>query len=218
MTKKDNRIKLIIADDHKMMLEGLRDALSNIPDLNIVGLAINGREALCKAHKIKPDVIVMDISMPGLNGIEATRKFSSEMPDIKIVAISMHCDKHLVSQILNAGAHGFVLKECAVKELAHSIRTVMDGETYICSKMVKILVDNMVSKSSGLSGKLSSRERELLQLLAEGGNTKDIAEQMSVTTKTVESHRRRVMAKLGLHSVADLTKYALREGLTSLDY
>ncbi|OVE75920.1 hypothetical protein BVX97_03000 [bacterium E08(2017)] len=217
MAEDQNKISVLIADDHQMMLEGLSSSLSTMPDIEVVDTAVNGREALRKAQKLQPDIVVMDISMPGLNGIEATRKFQQELPNIKIFSISMHSDRYLVADILSAGASGFILKECAVNELAHGIRMIMQGDTYICSKMVKSMVDHFIQTDNEKCGVLSARERELLQLLAEGWNTKEISDKMCIATKTVDTHRRNIMEKLGLNSVAELTKYAIREGITTLD-
>ncbi len=218
MSDEGKKIKLIIADDHKMVLEGLASSLEGFDDIELAGTVDNGRDAILMAHKIKPDAIVMDIQMPGLNGIEAARKLRKELPEIKIMAISMHADKRMVKNMLKAGAHGFILKECAVKELAHGIRMMMNGETYICSRMVKLMLDQMIQGEEEEISFLSPRERELLQLITEGGNTKDIATHMAISTKTVVTHRRRLMAKLEITSIAELTKYAIKEGITSLDY
>lgn len=219
----EKTITIIIADDHQMMLEGLCDALSKYNDLEIVGTAGDGRDALKLAHKEKPDVVVMDISMPGMNGIEASRRFSEELPEIKIIAVSMHSDRRMVAEVLRAGAVGFILKECAVKELAHAIHTVMrKNSKYLCSRLTNEFVDAYVLQEDGEKKPevvvLSPREREVLQMLAEGSTTRHMADKMGVSSKTIETHRRHLMNKLNMHSVAELTKYALREGMTSLEY
>ncbi|HEG44757.1 MAG TPA: response regulator transcription factor [Phycisphaerales bacterium] len=214
-------IRTIIADDHKIIRDGLTSLLDNEEDIEVVAQAADGHTAVELVRKMIPDVVIMDIGMPGLNGIEATRQITSEIPYIKVVALSMHSDKKFVTEMLKAGASGYLLKNCAFEELATAIRTVMDGKTYLSPAMAELIVDNYVRKNPGQDDSafsvLTNREREVLQLLAESSTTKQAARQLHISTKTVETHRLKIMKKLNLDNMVALTKYAVREGLTSLD-
>lgn len=214
-------IRTIIADDHKIIRDGLTSLLDNEEDIEVVAQAADGHTTVELVRKMIPDVVIMDIGMPGLNGIEATRQITSEIPYIKVVALSMHSDKKFVTEMLKAGASGYLLKNCAFEELATAIRTVMDGKTYLSPAMAELIVDNFVRKTPGRDDSafsvLTNREREVLQLLAESSTTKQAARQLHISTKTVETHRLKIMKKLNLDNMVALTKYAVREGLTSLD-
>lgn len=214
-------IRILLADDHKIMRDGLRTLVEKIPDMTIAGEAENGREAVKMARKLIPDVVVMDVSMVDLNGIEATLQIHKEQPGIKIIALSMHCDRRFVRGMLEAGASGYLLKDCAFEELARAIKTVVSQKTYLSPEISDIIVKDYLLKSSAgpttVYTALTAREREVLQLLAEGKSTRQMAELLHVSIKTIETHRRQIMDKLNIHSIAELTKYALREGLTSLD-
>jgi two-component system, NarL family, response regulator NreC len=213
-------MKVLLADDHKIVRDGLRTLLEKHADIMVAGEAEDGREALQLARKLSPDVVVMDIAMPDLNGIEATRQILSEYPGIKIVALSMHSDKRFVSEMLKAGASAYLLKDCAFEELITAIRTVMKGKIYLSPGIAGVVLEDYIrtDRSSGLSvfSQLSDREREVLQLMAEGKTTKEVAAHLNVSIKTVETHRTNIMTKLDIHSIAELTKYAIREGLTTL--
>jgi DNA-binding NarL/FixJ family response regulator len=211
---------ILLVDDHKILRDGISSLLETHDEMNVVGHAADGRSALRLAHDLSPDVVIMDISMPDLNGIDATRKITSDHPDIKVLALSMHTDKQFISEIFKAGASGYLIKDSAFDELAEAIRIVREGKTYINPKIAGLLVESLVTQSSPPRQKafslLTEREREVLQLIAEGNSTKQIASDLHVSTKTVESHRRQVMGKLQIRNVAELTKYAIREGLTSV--
>lgn len=213
-------IKILIADDHSITREGLGALLDKEPGIILVAEADNGRAALKLARKHAPDVIVMDINMPGLNGIEAARQVLADTPNVKIIALSMHSDRSYVRGMLMAGASGYLLKSCAFEELASAIRTVMSGKTYICPEISDIVrkefVDLLSTGDQTELSVLTDKEREVLQLIAEGVKTKDISEHIHISVKTVEARRRQIMEKLNIHSVAELTKFAIREGLTSL--
>jgi DNA-binding NarL/FixJ family response regulator len=215
-------IRLLIADDHKMMREGLKSLLSKDPGMSIVGEAENGEETVNLSRKTAPHVAIIDVTMPDLNGIEATRKIIKDNPNIKVVGLSGHPDRHFVREMLKAGASAYILKQTAFDELIRAIHEVMAGRTYLSPEVTQGLVDSYV-RSSPRKGEnpafatLTDREREALQLLAEGRSSKEIANKMGVSVKTVETHRRNIMEKLNLHSVAELTKYAIREGVTSLE-
>jgi len=214
-------IKIILADDHQIVRQGLRTLLSCEPDMQVVGEADDGRKTLKLAEELSPDVIIMDISMPDLNGIEATRLILTEFPEVKVIALSMHSDSLFVLNMLKSGALGYLLKDCAMEELVQAIRTVMRQQTYICSGVADLLVKDLAhscaAEPSSAYSILTNREREVLQLLAEGKGVLQIATSLGLSSKTVETHRKQIMNKLGLHTVAELTKYAIRQGLTSLN-
>jgi len=213
-------IRILLADDHRLMREGLRSLLEEQPDMSVVGEAENGKSAVQLATKFMPDIIIMDISMPGLNGIDATCQILSNCPKAKVIALSMHTERRTVLEMLNAGASGYLLKDCAFEEVIHAVRTVASNSTYLSPKITEIVIKDYVhripkNELSSLSG-LTTREREVLQLLSEGKKTKEIADLLSVSIKTAESYRQQIMDKLNIHSIAELTKLAIREGLTSL--
>jgi DNA-binding NarL/FixJ family response regulator len=216
-------MRILLADDHQIVLEGLRSLLQQNEEMEVVAEAKDGRSAVQLARELQPDVVVMDVGMPGLNGIEATRQITSREPDAKVVALSMHSDRRFMGEMLKAGAKGYLLKDGAFEELATAIRSVMSNKVYLSPRIADVVVDDYVrrtpSQGSDTSAfaKLTPREREVLQLMAEGRATKEIAMDLKVSIKTVETHRRQIMEKLNIHSVAELTKYAIREGLTSLD-
>jgi DNA-binding NarL/FixJ family response regulator len=214
-------IRIIIADDHKIVRDGLRSLLQREAEMQVIGEAENGRMAVALASKLSPDIIVMDIGMPDLNGIEATRHIVADLPGVKVIALSMHSDKRFVSGVLKAGASGYLLKDCAFEELTQAIETVLSGRIYLSPTITGVIVEDYVHITSGneksLRSKLSPREREVLQLIAEGKSTKNIASILNVSVKTVETHRQRIMEKLDIYSIAELTKFAIREGITSLE-
>lgn len=214
-------IRIILADDHTVMRQGLRTLLEGEPDMEVVAEADNGRVAVELAEELRPDIVVMDVGMPELNGVEATRRIVALDAGVKVVGLSMHADRQFVTRMLEAGASGYLLKDCAFEELFTAIRCANEGHTYLSPRIAGVVVDSYVRRrASGAPpsvAELTPREREVLQLIAEGNNTKRIARDLGVSVKTIETHRRNMMDKLKVHSVAELTKYALREGLTSLD-
>jgi DNA-binding NarL/FixJ family response regulator len=214
------KMRILLADDHQMVREGLKGLLELVLGAEVVGEAGDGRTALDMARKLEPDIIVMDVGMPGLNGIEATRQILGDRPDTRVIALSMHSEKRFVLGMLDAGASGYVLKESAIDELTKAIETVAAGQTYLSPKIAATVVDALRMKgepsdATQPAASLTPREREVLQLIAEGQTTKEIAEGLHVSVKTVEAHRRGIMEKLDLHNVAQLTRYAIREGLSS---
>ena len=215
-------IRVLIADDHKIMLAGLRSLLEKQTDIDVVAEAENGRKAVQVAQEKKPDVVVMDVSMPDLNGIEATKQIIESLPETNVIALSMHSDKRFVMGMLRAGASGYLLKDCASQELATAIRQVAGGKKYLSPEITGVVIDDFllgaqIEEAATATSLLSPREREVLQLIAEGWSTKQIASHLYVSIKTIETHRRQLMKKLNLHNIADLTKYAIREGLTSIE-
>jgi len=215
------KTRVLLADDHKIMREGLRSLLAATPGVEVVGEAGDGRTAVQLVLKLMPDVVVMDIGMPDLNGVDATRQIKTRAPRTKVIALSLHSDERFIAGMFKAGASGYLLKDGAFEELAHAIRTVAAGHTYLCPRIARTVVKDYLrdAQTAADSGghALSDREREVLQLIAEGRNTKEIAGRLDVSVKTIETHRTRIMERLGVHSVAELTKYAVREGLTSLE-
>lgn len=213
-------IRILIADDHKIFREGLRTLLQNRGDIEVIGEAENGRTVVALAAELRPDVIIMDVAMPDLNGIEATRQISGGRVAGKVLALSMHSDSRFVTRMLQAGAQGYLLKDCAFEELALAIDTIVSDGIYlspgVTGVVVRDYVQHLAEGDAGIAA-LSPREREVLQLVAEGLTTKDIAGKLHISVKTVETHRKQIMDKLEIRSVAELTKYAVREGLTSLD-
>jgi two-component system response regulator NreC len=213
-------IKVLIADDHQIVRDGLRSLLEKEPEMEVVGEAEGGRTLLKLLREVTPDVIIMDVAMPDLNGIEATRQIIHEHPTVKVIALSMHDDRRFVINMLKLGASGYLLKDCAFRELAKAIRLVVTAnKIYLSPGITDIVVNNYVmgpATESLVYTILTPREREVLQLIAEGKTSSQIAESLCVSVKTVESHRHQIMGKLKKRSVADLTKYAIREGITSV--
>ena len=211
-------IRIVLADDHKMILAALRSLLEKEIDIAVVGEAEDGTALLELVERTAPDVVVVDVGMPGMNGIEATRRLLAARPLLKVIALSAYSDKRFVLEMLEAGAKGYLIKASAGDELPRAIRAIAQGQTYLCPEVAGTLVEAARGKSSregNATAKLGRREREVLGLLAEGHISSEIAARMHIAASTVEVHRRNIMRKLDLHSVAELTKYAIREGLTS---
>ncbi len=212
---------IMLADDHRIFRDGLRPLLAAQDDFEVVAEADDGLRALELAREMRPDVAVLDVSMPGLNGLEVARRLAQDAPEVKVVMLSMHSDRRYVLEALRAGARGYLLKDAGFAELLDAVRAVRDGQTYLGNAVREQVIQDYVSLSDADAGSafavLSAREREVLQLLAEGLCTKAIAGRLNLSVKTVESHRKAVMDKLEIRSIAELTKYAIREGLTRLD-
>jgi len=214
-------LRIVLADDHQLFRDGLRTLLGQQADMEVVGEAIDGLSAVEAVGRLRPDILLMDISMSGLNGLEATRRILVDGSTTRVIMLSMHADQRYVTEALRAGALGYVLKDSAIGELLGAIRTVARGRRYLSA----MLADRVIGEYVDLAGErspsafsiLSPRERQVLQLLAEGTSTKEMAVRLKVSVKTVETHRRQIMDKLDIHSVAELTKYAIREGITPLE-
>ena len=206
-------INIILADDHKMVREGLKSIIEKQPDMKIIAEASNGVSAISLSKQYNPDVVVMDISMPDINGIDATKKIIHVCPKTRVMILSMHADSRFVKEAVNAGALGYVLKDSASEELIFAIRKVYNGEAFLSSKITENMIKNL--NNTGTEINLSSRELEVLKFIAEGLATKSIASKLGISAKTVEAHRHQIMEKLQIHSVAELTKYAIREGITN---
>lgn len=207
-------IRVILVDDHLMMLEAISLFLDKERDIEVVGVVNDGQAVQGLVASLRPDVVVMDVSMPGMNGIEATRRLVTEYPEVKVVALSGFAHKQYVLDMLEAGTSGYVMKEDAGIELVRALRAVMKGQKYLCPGVAATVVDNIGHYPVEGVPQLRRREREVLQLLTEGRTSPEIAERLFISTNTVDAHRRNIMKKLDLHSVAELTKYAVRNGLT----
>ena len=214
-------IRILLADDHGIIRQGLRSLLDKQSNMEVVAEARDGREAISFVEKFTPDVVIMDITMPNLNGVNAARRISSDFPAVRVIALSIHSNRRFVADMLEAGASGYILKECLFDELVQAIHTVSSGNIYLSPRITGLVVDDYVGRLSANKDTrrtaLTDREREVLQLLAEGKSMKQIALELHVSVKTIEVNRRQIMDKLDIHSVAELTKYAVREGLTSLE-
>ncbi len=215
------KIRLLLAEDHHIVREGLAALLTREPDIDLVGQASDGAELLRLTRELHPDLVITDLSMPGLNGMEAMRRIHIEVPSVKILCLSVHDEKQLVAAVIDAGAAGYLLKDCAFTELVRAVRAAMAGQVYLSPAIAGIVVEGYRAKRAGAVesafSRLTGKEREIVQLLAEGHSTKEIAARLSVSSKTVGTHREHIMGKLQLHSIAQLTRYAIREGLTSLE-
>ena len=215
-------VRILIADDHKIVRQGLRSLIKDEPDLKVVGEAGNGHEAIRLASELKPHVILMDINMPDLNGIEATRQILAKSSDIRILAFSMSSNRKHILEMFQAGVSGYMLKDCAFEELVHAIHTLRAKYMYLSPKIASTLIEDYRSRASSIANALdspllTSREREVLQPIAGGRTLKEIARMLNVSVKTVETHRRNIMEKLHVKGTAELTMYAIREGIISID-
>ncbi len=215
------QVKILLADDHKILRSGLRELLEREETLKVIAEADDGRTAVQLYRELRPDLTLMDISMHDLNGIEATRQIIGHSPEAKIIILSVHSGQQFVADVFRAGASGYLLKDCDFSEVVQAIQAVAAGETYLCPQIATVLrkdyLQRIVQPDAEAASILTAREREVLQLMAEGKSTKEIAYAFNLSVKTVDVHRQRIMEKLDIHSVAELTKYAIREGLTPLE-
>jgi DNA-binding NarL/FixJ family response regulator len=213
-------IRILLADDHRLVRLGLKQLLDQRAGISVVGEAGSGFEAVDMAKSLKPDLIFMDISMPELNGLEATRRIIEALPEARVVILSMHSDRRYVTEALRAGAKGYLLKDSAPEDLLQAINRVMGGQYFLSAGVSEQVIAEFIRRAGDDADSpynlLSAREREVLQLMAEGASTRQIADRLNLSAKTIESHRLHLMEKLDLHSVAELTRYAIREGLVGL--
>jgi two-component system response regulator NreC len=207
------RIRILLVDDHAVVRHGFRMILEAQPDMEIAGEAGNGREAVRLAEELKPDIVVMDVAMPELNGIEATRRLGASLPHTRVVALSMHKDSVYVREILRAGARGYLLKDSPPADLLSAIRSVASGQSYLSPAVSNAVLDDYRRHVTNPIDLLTTREREVLQMLAEGKTNKEIAGVLNLSVYTVDAHRGRIMEKLNLHSINDLVRFAVRNGL-----
>lgn len=214
-------IRIQLADDHMITREGLKSLIQNEKHMKIVAEVDNGRSAVAEALRLIPDIIIMDINMPGLNGIDATRQILAQHPHIKVIALSMFSERRYVMGMLKAGVSGYLLKNCAFNELLDAIGTVSKGSRYLSQQITDMVMDDFVmgrpADDLSQTVSLTIREREVLQLIAEGLSSVQIATRLHVSEKTISTHRRKIMDKLNIHTIAGLTKFAIREGMTTLD-
>ncbi len=220
-----NQIKVLIADDHTLIRAGIRELLQNINGIQVVGEASNGREALEKIREVSPDIVLLDIAMSELNGLEVAERVNKEFPVVSVIILSMYANEEYVLQALKVGANGYLLKDSAPNELEIAIRAVTRGETYLSPSISKTLVSDYLKRitethveergTDNVFVKLTSRQREILQLIAEGNSTKEIAVKLNVSVKTVETHRMKIMERLGIHDIPGLVRYAIRNGIIS---
>jgi DNA-binding NarL/FixJ family response regulator len=215
------KIRVLVVDDHTIVRDGISALLALAGDIDVVGEATNGNEALKMATKLKPDVVLMDIAMPIMGGLEATRRISRELPDTKVLVVTQHDDKEYVFPVIESGASGLISKAGASSELAEGIRAVYRGDSFLSPSVAKLLVENYQQTAGDRVqqdpyNQLTEREREILKLLAEGFSSQEIADMLVITRKTVEGHKTNLMAKLGIHNKIDLVKYALRRGIISI--
>ena len=214
-------IRIVLADDHRIVRDGLCALLAREKDIELIGQADDGLGAVRLARELRPDIVVTDVSMPGLNGVEATRRIRADEPSVRVLCLSVHAESRMVLAVLEAGASGYVLKDCSYDELALAIRKAMADQIHLSAELVGLVVKEVRSRGqpqvAGGSAALTPREREMVQLLSEGLSTQQVADRLHVSIKTVATHREHVMQKLDISSLAELTRYALCEGLSSLD-
>ncbi len=224
MRTKDNsmgKIKVIIADDHQLFREGLKNLLSKESDVVVIAEAANGRQAVELTEQYEPDIVIMDLSMPILNGIEASKQILARVEDVRVIILSMNSDEFMVLETLKTGVSGYLLKDAAYEELIKAIRAVHMGKSYLSSDITSIVMSDFMrggkeKASDDPFSILSPREREVLQLIAEGNTTKQISSILNVSIKTVDTHRQTIMKKLDVHSAVELTKYAIKMGIVSI--
>jgi DNA-binding NarL/FixJ family response regulator len=218
MSQIESKVSVILVDDHRILRQGLSALLEKQSNLELVAEAETGMEAIKLVKTYEPDVVVMDIALSDLNGIEATRQIMTAKPKTKIIGLSVHSDRQYVEGMFKAGAKGYLLKDCSLNDLISAIEAVTSGQTYLSPRIAGIIVNNLFHKKSmAIDSLLSPREREVLCLLAQGGTRSSIAEMLFISPRTVETHRRRIMKKLDIRNMADLIKFSIREGLTTLE-
>ncbi len=212
MTNILNNIRVLLVDDHPLVLDGIRSRLEVDPEITVIAEAANGEEALSLAAQHNPDIILMDINMPVMNGLEAAERFQNEMPDIKLLMLTMHDSREYITRVLKAGAKGYILKDVSSSEMAVAIKAVYEGKTYYSSGVTDILVN----QSTVREVPLTDREKTILQLLAEGNSNKHVARELDISVRTVETHRRNIKRKLDVKTSAGLVKYAIENGIVEL--
>lgn len=219
MSVKKQIIRVLVADDHPVVRKGLQTCFAKQGNLKVVGEAADGDEALRKARELSPDVVLMDISMPGMNGLAVTEVLRKEAPDMKVLILSVHSNKEYIFRVIQAGAHGYVSKEAPPEELIRAIESVYQGEPHFSEDIARAALSEFVNTGGKKEpfAQLTAREREVLVLIAEGKSNKEIADRLGIGVRTIETHRERIMRRLNIHSVAGLTKYAIANGLVSLE-
>lgn len=211
-------IRILITDDHQLFREGIANLLSGSPHIDIVGWAENGQQAIEKSRKLKPDIVIMDLGLPIINGVDVTRFLNKELPATKILVLSMHAEKKYIKEALEAGAFGYLFKDCTYDQLIEAINTVYQGKKYLSNKITEVLIEDYLNKEAVPESKaeLSEREAEILKLIAEGKTTREIADLLFISVKTVGTHKKHILENLQLKSTADIIKYAIKKGIVSL--
>ena len=221
MNKKKKRIRLLLVDDHPVVRRGMRSCLEGVGHVEVIDEAVDGVEAVRKVHELSPDMVLMDIDMPNMNGLEATRLIRKEFPDMRVLILSVHTNKDYVLQIIRSGAQGYVLKDASPADLVKAIESVFNGEPFFSPDVSQIVLNQYMHEAgadeSSANLRLTNREREVLAMIAEGQSNKEMANQLGVGVRTIETHRERVMDKLNIHNVAGLTKYAITNGIVKLE-
>jgi two-component system, NarL family, nitrate/nitrite response regulator NarL len=221
MSKKPHKIRLLLVDDHPIVLEGIRSQLTARAEFDVVGTAADGQEALAKARALQPDIILLDISMPGMNGLETLARLRKTEPHLKVLMLTMHGSREYIAPLMTAGVSGYVLKDCPPTELVNALKLIAEGQVYFSPRVSKVMLDELAhGRKQAVApddvSRLSEREREVLKLIADGCGNKQIAIRLQVGVRTVETHRERIMNKLQIHSVAGLTRFAISQGLVEL--
>ena len=212
----EKNIRVLLADDHKLFRQGLKALMDMEDGISIIGEAVDGEQAIALTDELKPDVLVLDIQMPGINGIKAAAKILATNPEVKILALSRHSERRYISEMFRVGASGYILKDTAIEELMKAIETVVDGHIYCSSDLVGVVMQEFKGRLKGEKKSLTEREIQVLKFIAEGLQTKEIANQMNLSIKTISTYRQRIMTKLDIHNVVDLTKYAIKHGLIEI--
>jgi two-component system nitrate/nitrite response regulator NarL len=221
MNKRKKKIRILLADDHPVVRKGIGTWLSEVEDLDVVGEAVNGQEAIQKVKELSPDIVLMDVDMPKMGGLEATKIIRKEFPNTRVLILSMHTNKAVVLQIIQSGAQGYVLKDAPPADILRAIDSLDGGETFFSPNISQIVLNQYLAESgaepaSG-AGQLTNRERQVLAMISEGQSNKEMASKLGVGVRTIETHRERMMAKLDIHSVAGLTKFAIANGIVNLE-
>src|SRR5579883_649674 len=221
MNKRKKKIRVLLVDDHPVVRKGIRTWLTGLENIEVVDEAVNGQEAIAKTRELSPDVVMMDVDMPKLNGLEATKILRKDFPNIKVLILSGHTNKPMVLQIIQSGAHGYVLKDAPGGDIMRAIESVDNGQSFFSPNISQIVLNQYLAESGATQpegpGKLTNRERQVLAMIAEGHSNKEMASKLGVGVRTIETHRERMMAKLDIHSVAGLTKFAIANGIVKLE-